>query len=114
MRRAVLFALAGVACAPGAPTVPKAEGPRVDWSGADRLLDSAIAARAAPGAVLGVSWRGVRHVRAAGALGSGAGQRPDARTIYDLASLTKVVGLTTAVMLAVQEGLLELDAPVQH
>lgn len=114
MRRAVLLALAGVACAPGAPTVPKAEGPRVDWSGADRLLDSAIAARAAPGAVLGVSWRGVRHVHAAGALGSGAGQRPDARTIYDLASLTKVVGLTTAVMLAVQEGLLELDAPVQH
>jgi CubicO group peptidase (beta-lactamase class C family) len=37
-----------------------------------------------------------------------------ATTIYDLASLTKVVGLTTACMLLVAEGRLELDAPVQR
>jgi CubicO group peptidase (beta-lactamase class C family) len=35
-------------------------------------------------------------------------------TVYDLASLTKVIGLTTAVMLAVDDGRLELDAPVQR
>jgi len=34
-------------------------------------------------------------------------------TIYDLASLTKVVGLTTACMLLVDQGKLALDAPVQ-
>src|SRR5256886_11055661 len=34
--------------------------------------------------------------------------------IYDLASLTKVVGLTTACMLLVDEGKLALDAPVQR
>jgi CubicO group peptidase (beta-lactamase class C family) len=35
-------------------------------------------------------------------------------TIYDLASLTKVIGLTTAVMLLVDSGKLDLDAPVQR
>jgi len=35
-------------------------------------------------------------------------------TIYDLASLTKVIGLTTACTLLVDEGKLDLDAPVQR
>ena len=35
-------------------------------------------------------------------------------TIYDLASLTKVIGLTTAVMMLVDSGKLDLDAPVQR
>jgi CubicO group peptidase (beta-lactamase class C family) len=35
-------------------------------------------------------------------------------TIYDLASLTKVIGLTTAAMLLVDSGKLDLDAPVQR
>jgi CubicO group peptidase (beta-lactamase class C family) len=35
-------------------------------------------------------------------------------TIYDLASLTKVVGTTTAVMLLYDEGRLDLDAPVRE
>jgi len=35
-------------------------------------------------------------------------------TIYDLASLTKVIGLTTAAMMLVDQGQLDLDAPVQH
>jgi len=38
---------------------------------------------------------------------------PD-ETVYDLASLTKVVATTTAVMLLVEDGKLELDAPVQR
>jgi CubicO group peptidase (beta-lactamase class C family) len=36
---------------------------------------------------------------------------PD-RTVYDLASLTKVVGTTTAVMLLVEDGKMRLDEPV--
>jgi CubicO group peptidase (beta-lactamase class C family) len=35
-------------------------------------------------------------------------------TIYDLASLTKVIGLTTAAMVLVDSGKLDLDAPVQR
>lgn len=34
------------------------------------------------------------------------------RTVYDLASLTKVVATTTAIMLLVEDGKLELDSPV--
>jgi CubicO group peptidase (beta-lactamase class C family) len=35
-------------------------------------------------------------------------------TVYDLASLTKVVATTTAVMLLVEDGKMDLDAPVQR
>jgi CubicO group peptidase (beta-lactamase class C family) len=35
-------------------------------------------------------------------------------TVYDLASLTKVIGLTTAAMMLVDAGKLDLDAPVQR
>ena len=38
---------------------------------------------------------------------------PD-NTVYDLASLTKVVATTSAVMLLVEDGKLDLDAPVQR
>jgi hypothetical protein len=39
---------------------------------------------------------------------------PDAHTIWDIASLTKVVGMTTAMMQMVEQGLVQLDAPVQR
>lgn len=38
----------------------------------------------------------------------------DASTIWDIASLTKVVGMTTAMMQLVERGQVELDAPVQR
>jgi CubicO group peptidase (beta-lactamase class C family) len=38
----------------------------------------------------------------------------DPTTIYDLASLTKAIGLTTACMILVDDGRLDLDAPVQR
>ena len=40
--------------------------------------------------------------------------RPDAHTLWDLASLTKVVALTTAMMQLVDAGKVDLDAPVQR
>ena len=55
-----------------------------------------------------------RAAQVAGRLGDLNADRPDGRTIYDLASLTKVIGLTTGLMLAVQEQRIELDAPVQR
>ena len=78
------------------------------------LLDSAVAAGAAPGAVLAITRDGDRFVYASGQLGADEPESPGAATIYDLASLTKVVGLVTGAMLAVDEGRLELDAPVQQ
>ncbi|HET9065315.1 MAG TPA: serine hydrolase domain-containing protein [Gemmatimonadales bacterium] len=75
-------------------------------------LDSAINAGAAPGAVLAVSVRGERFTYGTGHLGIHEPARPDAGTLYDMASLTKVIALTTLAMMAVDEGKLDLDATV--
>jgi CubicO group peptidase (beta-lactamase class C family) len=80
----------------------------------DALIEAAIADSVAPGVALAVG-RGGRLVRLRGyghldwALGS-AGVTPS--TIFDLASLTKVLGTTSAVMLLVDEGRIALDDPV--
>ncbi len=87
---------------------------KTNWSPVTTFLDSAIAAGAAPGAVLGVSVAGQRYLYASGRLTLTEQAQAAPTTVYDLASLTKVVGLTTAVMLAVDDGKLELDAPVQR
>ncbi|HEX2249939.1 MAG TPA: serine hydrolase domain-containing protein [Gemmatimonadales bacterium] len=77
-------------------------------------LDSVIQQGAAPGAVLGVSRDGERFIYGTGSLGQSDTTRPDATTIYDLASLTKVIGLATGIMLAVSDELMALDTPVQR
>jgi CubicO group peptidase (beta-lactamase class C family) len=87
---------------------------KTNWQPVMGFLDSAVAAGAAPGAVLAVSHDGARFTYGAGRLGQDEPNRPDGTTIYDLASLTKVVGLTTAAMLAVEDQRLDLDAPVQR
>jgi CubicO group peptidase (beta-lactamase class C family) len=87
---------------------------RADWQPVIRFLDSALAGGAAPGAVVAVTRNGERFLYGSGRLGADEPERPGPATIYDLASLTKVVGLTTAAMLAVDGGKLALDAPVQR
>jgi CubicO group peptidase (beta-lactamase class C family) len=67
-----------------------------------------------PGASLAVGREG--HVvleQGLGRTGYGEGEVDPDRTVYDLASLSKVVGTTTAVMLLVQQGKMSLDDPVQ-
>ncbi len=68
-----------------------------------------------PGAALAIG-RGPRVVveDGFGWTGSTEGDSPvdPDRTVYDLASLSKVVGTTTAVMLLVEDGLIRLDDPV--
>ena len=78
------------------------------------FLDSAIAQRAAPGAVIAVSSHGRRYYYGTGRLGQDDPTRPDSLTLYDLASVTKVIALTTLAIDAVREGRLELDAPIQR
>ena len=77
------------------------------------LLDSAIAARAATGGIVAVSWRGTRFIYGTGKLALDDPRRPDGHAVYDLASLTKVIATTTLAMQAVEEGRLDLDKPVQ-
>jgi CubicO group peptidase (beta-lactamase class C family) len=87
---------------------------KADWRAATAFLDSAVAAGAAPGAVLAITYRGDRFVHGTGQLGADEPETVDGATIYDLASLTKVVGLTTALMFAVGDRAIDLDAPVQR
>jgi CubicO group peptidase (beta-lactamase class C family) len=82
---------------------------------AEETVADRIAQGAMPGAALAVG-RGASTVveRGFGRLSWGLGSPavdPD-RTIFDLASLTKVVATTTAVMLLVEDGKMELDAQV--
>lgn len=81
---------------------------------ASRTLDSAIVAGAAPGAVLAVSVAGLHFEHAIGQLAVDDPRPPDGRTLYDMASLTKVVALTTLAMMAVDEQKIALDSPVVH
>lgn len=82
----------------------------------DSLINDAILAGATPGAALAIGRHG-RLVRLGGYgrldWRSGFGPVTDS-TIYDLASLSKVIGTTTAAMILVEEGRLDLDAPVAH
>ena len=67
-----------------------------------------------PGASLAVGREGrVVLEEGLGRTGYGEGEVDPDRTVYDLASLSKVVGTTTAVMLLVQQGKMSLDDPVQ-
>jgi beta-glucosidase-like glycosyl hydrolase/CubicO group peptidase (beta-lactamase class C family) len=79
----------------------------------DRYLAAEVAAGAFPGGVLWVGHRGrPAHVAAFGTLGVDDPRPVTPETVYDLASLTKVVGLTTAVMMLVAEGVMDLDGRV--
>ncbi|MBI5479514.1 MAG: serine hydrolase [Deltaproteobacteria bacterium] len=79
-----------------------------------RLLDAAVGRGVFPGAVIVVVDEGEPRLgRACGRL---AFQRPSVRTttatVYDLSSLTKVLGTTTLTLLALERGRLDLDTPV--
>lgn len=68
-----------------------------------------------PSAVVVVGYGGQIVLRAAvGHYGIDDPRPVTPETVYDLASLTKVIGLTTACMMLVAEGKLDLDAPAQR
>jgi CubicO group peptidase (beta-lactamase class C family) len=79
-----------------------------------RLLDAAVAARVTPGAIVEAGSRaGAPLVVAVGGLTYDADAAPvSADTVYDLASLTKVIATTTLAMHLVDHGALGLDASV--
>ena len=81
----------------------------------DRVVQRGISAGGYPGAAVVVGRNGaVVWERGFGRLSweaSSTHVSPD-RTIYDLASLTKVVGTTTAIMVLYDQGRISLDAPV--
>jgi len=84
------------------------------FAAALRILEDAIAARAFPGCAFGVLAGD--EVVLQGALGRFTYEENTpaaaADTIYDVASLTKVVATTAAAMLLVQRGQLDLETPL--
>lgn len=104
-----------VAHAPSAATVPGMAVDRLEQI--DRVIGKGIAAGGFPGAAV-VVGRGnsIPYERAFGRLtyrGPGTDSVSADSTIYDIASMTKVVGTTTALMILYDEGKVHLDDKVQ-
>jgi CubicO group peptidase (beta-lactamase class C family) len=83
----------------------------------DRAIDKSIASAEIPGAVAGArmpkSGETLEYFSERGLAVLQPERIPMARrTIFDLASLTKPIATTTAILLLVDEGAVELDAPV--
>ena len=80
-----------------------------------RVMERALADSAFPGgiAVAGRSG-GILATVAVGTTDWNGGTAVDANTVWDMASLTKVMGMTSAIMQLVERGQVELDAPAQR
>jgi beta-N-acetylhexosaminidase len=79
------------------------------------LLDRAVADGAFPGGVVAIGWNDQLAVHPFGKLTRDAKSPPvTVNTMYDMASVTKVVVTTTSLMMLVQQKRLSLDAPVSR
>lgn len=94
-----------------------------DFSGVSRVVEDAIAAKKLPGAVVVVGHGGRIAFEKAYGVRKEAGEpgldgKPSAAepmtedTIFDMASLTKCLATATAVMQLVEQGKVDVDAPV--
>jgi CubicO group peptidase (beta-lactamase class C family) len=96
------------------PNVYQSSDPHSRFAAVYRVLNDAIAARAFPGCAFGVLAGD--EIILQDALGHFTYDQDapavTARTVYDVASLTKVVATTAAAMLLYQRDLLDLDTPV--
>jgi CubicO group peptidase (beta-lactamase class C family) len=84
------------------------------FSSAFGIMEKAIAARAFPGCSLAVTFRGelVAHEALGRFTYDPASPEVTTGSIFDLASLTKVVSTTTMAMILYERGLLDLEAAV--
>lgn len=79
------------------------------------ILDRGVVDSAFPGAIAVIgNHEGPIVTVAAGHLDWAPSPVPNDRTLWDLASLTKVVGMTSGMMQLVEQGKVKLDAPVQQ
>lgn len=102
----------------GSVAVPPIAPPASDAAIRDsvkRVMDDALGDSAFPGAIAVVGrGSGIIAQYAVGHLDWAPGSpTPDEHTMWDMASLTKVVGMTTGLMQLVASGKIDLDAPVQ-
>jgi len=77
----------------------------------DAVMQEAISAHKLPGAVVHIEHDGAVHERAYGRLSYEADARPvDTSTVYDAASLSKVLSTAPSVLKLAEEGKIDLDA----
>jgi len=98
---------------------PEGEAPAFSESDLGLILRAAVAEQglgAFPGAAIAVGRGEETHLAAFGSIGWTANAAPvdPGATLYDLASLTKVVATASAVMLLVDEGRMSLDDPASR
>ena len=80
-----------------------------------QVLDRALADSAFPGAIAVVGTReGIIAQYAVGHLDWAPSPVPDEHTLWDIASLSKVVGVTSAMMQLVEQHRVDLNAPLQR
>jgi len=97
------------------PAPASKEERQPDFSAARRVLEDAIRDRAFPGCAVAVGTsRGPWWKEGLGRLDYGSGPESTPRTLYDLASLTKVVGTTCVVMALVRDGKMAIEDPVSR
>ena len=107
------------------PATTSAAAPTYNFSEVDALLNDAIAAHKLPGAVVLIGHNGkVVFEQAYGNRKLAGEPGPDGKpspaetmttdTIFDMASLTKVLVTTTAILQLYEQGKLDLDTPVAH
>lgn len=102
---------------PVAPAAPEAAGVTafdpVKLGEMDNAIETAIGEKKLPGGVLWLERQGVRYQKAYGHRAVlPAAEAMTVDTIFDAASLTKVMACTPAVMLLVERGLVKLDDAV--
>jgi CubicO group peptidase (beta-lactamase class C family) len=112
-RCAILLALVGLGfgCATPRPTVFRPE----KLAEMDAAIETAIANKNCPGGVLWLEHNGTTYHKAFGSRAVVPAREPmTENTIFDAASLTKVVATTPAVMLLIERGKVELEAAVTN
>lgn len=106
--------LAGCAQAPTQVVATAASQSELDTSRfgqIDSAIDAAVAERKLPGAVFHLERNGAVYEKAYGRLSYEPGAAPvNTGTVFDAASLTKVVATAPSVMLLAEQGKIDLDA----
>jgi CubicO group peptidase (beta-lactamase class C family) len=119
MRAALVTRLVSLAASASAAALESAVQPAASWSPVDAVITAAIAAQVFPGAVVGVLGQGGQllysrsygHQVYAGQEAPLGGNAPVFnQSLWDMASLSKIMGATSASAVLYEAGLLDLDA----
>ncbi|WLI89604.1 serine hydrolase domain-containing protein [Massilia sp. R2A-15] len=102
--------------AAGCAQLPGAAGPQLDharFAEIDRAIETVISDKRMPGAVFHLERNGESYEKAYGSVSYDSNApkvRPD--TIYDAASLSKIVATAPSILLLAEQGKIDLEAPL--